>query len=274
MRPGFGGASLAFREAPSLFQHRRFFSALAFAGIVGSLPASAQQAQTDPSAPASQDAAGAAQVNDPTTPQTQGERARILRDAQTRVNARRRLREQAAEQDTYSHKYEFYAGGSYLRFRPGPSLQHNTEAAWNAGVTEWIRPKLGITGDVRGYYGTAITNSFNFQVFKPSISQYTFMGGPQYRFYQSQHWAWNAQVLAGIDHGNFGTGIGSFTANEVGLYSDGNKLAVSVGAAVDYNLSPALAVRLMPDYLLTNFGSQIQDNLGFTLGVVYRWGRQ
>ncbi len=207
-------------------------------------------------------------------PQSQGERAKILRDAQARVNARRRLREEAIVQDTYSHKYELYAGGGYLRFRPGTNLQHNTEAAWNAGITEWVRPKLGITADARGYYGTAITDNFAFQVFKPSISQYTFMAGPQYRFYQSQHWDWNAQVLAGIAHGNFSTGLGSLQGAPVGLYPDGNKLAVSIGAAVDYNLSPALAVRLMPNYLLTNFGSDFQENLGFTVGVVYRWGRQ
>ena len=254
-----------------MFQHRRFLSVLAVAGAAFSLPA---LAQTDASTPASENGTAAAQVSDPTLPQTQGERARVLRDAQARVNARRRLREQAIEQDTYSHKYEFYAGGGYLRFRPGSTLQHNTETAWNAGVTEWIRPKLGITADARGYYGTAITDSFTYQVYKPSISQYTFMAGPQYRFYQSQHWAWNAQILAGIDHGNFSTGTGGYTADEVGLYPDGNRLAVSVGAAVDYNLSPALAVRLMPDYLLTSFGSEIQDNLGFTLGFVYRWGRQ
>ncbi len=154
-----------------MFQHRPCFSALAVAGAAFlSLPA---LAQTDAPAPASQDAAAAAQVNNPSTPQTQGERARILRDAQARVNARRRLREQAIEQDTYSHKYELYAGGGYLRFHPGSMLQHNTEAAWNAGVTEWIRPKLGITADARGYYGTAITDNFEFQVYKPSISQYT-----------------------------------------------------------------------------------------------------
>ncbi len=184
------------------------------------------------------------------------------------------MREQAIEQDTYTHKYEAYLGGGYLRFRPGPNLQHNTEAAWNAGITEWVRPKLGITGDFRGYYGTAVTNNFTYQVYKPSISQYTFMAGPQYRFFQSQRWSWNAQVLAGVAHGNFSTGLGALHGANVGLYPDGNKLAVSVGAAVDYNLGPALAVRLMPNYLLTTYGSDSQQNLGFTLGLVYRWGRQ
>ena len=268
-----------------MFQHRHsYFAALALVCAACTSPLLFAQSGTQagtpadnsaPAAPATQgDAAATSQADELSTPQTQQQRAQVLRDAQARVSARRRVREEQIEQETYSHKYEAYVGGAYLRFRPGPTLQHDTEAAWNAGVTEWVRPKLGITGDVRGYYGTAITDNFEFQVFKPSISQYTFMAGPQYRFYQSQHWAWNAQVLAGVAHGNFSTGTGGFPATDVGLYPDGNKLAVSVGAAVDYNLSPALAVRLMPNYLLTTFGGDVQDNLGFTAGVVYRWGHQ
>ena len=254
-----------------MFQYRRPFL---LALLLGSAPF-LSQAQTGATDPAAQGTApDAPSTLSQAPPQTAGERAQILRDAQARVQARRRMREQQIEQDTYSHKYELYAGGGYLRFRPGRNLQHNTEAAWNVGVTEWIRPKLGITADFRGYYGTAITNNFEFQVFKPSISQYTFMAGPQYRFYQGQHWSWHAQVLAGLTHGNFSTGLGSLTGANVGLYPNSNKLAVSVGAPVDYNLTPSFALRLTPNYLLTNYGSDIQHNLGFTAGVVYRWGRQ
>jgi hypothetical protein len=206
--------------------------------------------------------------------QTPQERARILRDAQARVQTRRRMRQQQVIQDTYTHKYEIYGGGGYVRFRPGPTLQHMNESAWNLGVTEWIRPKLGITGDFRGYYGVANALDFEDRVYTPSISQYTFMAGPQYHFYESQHWSWNAQVLAGIGHGNFDTGTRGVPASNVGVYSNGNVFNVSVGAAVDYNLSPTLAVRLMPNYLLTDYGSTLQHNLGFTSGIVYRWGRQ
>ncbi len=207
-------------------------------------------------------------------PSTEQQRAQVLRDAQSRVLARRHIREQQIEQDTYSHKFEVYGGGGYLRFHPGTSLQHNTEGAWNGGITEWIRPKLGITGDVRGYYGTAITDNFQFQVFKPSISQYTFMGGPQYRIHQNQRWAVSGQVLAGVAHGNFSTGLGSLRGAPVGLYPDGNVLALTAGVPVDYNLGPTLALRLTPNYLMTRFGSEFQHNLGFNVGVVFRFGRR
>ncbi len=202
------------------------------------------------------------------------QRAQVLREAQSRVDARRRQREQQQEQETYSHRFEVAAGGGYLRFRPGQNLQHNTEAAWNVGFTDWLRPKLGVTADVRGYYGTAITNNFEFQVYKPSVSQYTFMGGPQYRYFQNQHWALSFQGLAGVAHGNFSTGLGSLRGAPVGLWPDGTAFALSAGAPIDYNLGPGLAVRLNPNYLLTNFGSSIQNNLGFTAGVVVRFGRR
>ena len=244
-------------------------------------PTTSNTAQQPASAPTQQPAKPTPQATAPQQPeitelpqQTPQERVRILREAQARVQTRRRMRQEQVIEDTYSHKYEVYAGGGYVRFRPGTNLQHINESAWNVGVTEWIRPKLGVTGDFRGYYGVANALDFTDRVYTPSISEYTFMAGPQYRFYQSQRWGWNAQVLAGVGHGNFDTGTRGVPASDVGVWSSGNVLNVSVGAAVDYNLSPTLAVRLMPNYLMTDYGSTLQHNLGFTSALVYRWGRQ
>lgn len=206
--------------------------------------------------------------------QTSEQRVQVLREAQQRVRARRERRVRQIIADTYSHKYEVYFGGGYLRFRPGHSLQKDSEGGWNAGFTDYLRGKLGVTADFRGYYGTAFTNINEFQVFSPSISQYTFMAGPQYRFFEGQHWGWNAYVLAGVGHGNFGTGTGGLPPNLIGLYSDSNALNVTPGASVDYNLGPGLAVRLSSTYLMSRYGGDTQNNVGFTMGMVYRFGRQ
>ncbi|MBB6142291.1 hypothetical protein HNQ77_000229 [Silvibacterium bohemicum] len=213
------------------------------------------------------------QTQAPTTQPPQ-QRAEVLRAAQARVRARRKLRVQQIIQDTYSHKYETYFGGGYLRFRPGSSLQKINESNWNIGVTDYVRGKLGVTADFRGYYGTTYTNVNEFQVFAPSISQYSFMAGPQARFYESQHWAWSGNVLVGVGHGNFGTGTGGLPPTLIGLYPDGNSVNLSVGASLDYNLGPGLAIRLTPNYLMTDYGSELQHNLGFNAGIVYRFGRQ
>ena len=209
-----------------------------------------------------------------TQTQAPAERAEVLRQAQERVKARRKLRVQQIIQDTYSHKYELYFGGGYLRFRPGSTLQHLNQSAWNVGITDYLAGKLGVTADFRGYYGTAFTYINEFQVFNPSISQYTFLAGPQLRLFTGQHWAWSGNALVGVGHGNFGTGTGGLPPTLIGLYPDGTVFNLSIGAPIDYNLGPTLAVRLTPNYLMTNYGSELQHNLGFNAGVVWRFGRQ
>jgi hypothetical protein len=244
-----------------LSKRRLLALALFIAPVLASAQTTTDQQQTTPQAPAQQQ-------------QAPEQKAEVLREAQARVKARRRLRVQQIIQDTYSHKYEAYFGGGYLRFRPGSSLQKNNESAWNVGLTDYLAGKLGVTADFRGYYGTTYTNVNEFQVFSPSISQYTFMAGPQLRLYEGQHWAWSGNVLAGIGHGNFGTGTGGLPPTLIGLYPDGNSVNLSVGASVDYNLGPGLAIRLTPNYLMTDYGSELQHNLGFNAGIVYRFGRQ
>ena len=208
---------------------------------------------------------------------TTQERAQVLREAQQRVNARRKQRVRQIIQDTYSHKYDMYFGGEALRFRPGNSLQRATEAGWQLGVVDYLHGDLGIAADFRGYYGTAFTGLHldgPNQAYNPGISQYTFMAGPQYRFFKGQHWGWTAQVLAGGGHGNFGTGTNGLPPQDVGLYTDSTVLNVSAGASADYNLGPALALRFTGNELITNYGSSMQYNLGGGLAVVYRFGRK
>jgi len=214
------------------------------------------------------------QAPPPPPVQTPEERARVLREAQTRINARRQARIQQIINETYGHKYEAYFGGGYLRFHPGETKQKNEEAAWNVGITDYLNPKVGLTVDVRGYYGTAYIGNNPYGIFKPSISQYTVLFGPQFRVYAKPKWAISLQGLAGIGHGNFDTGTGGLPGYYLGLYPDGTAFNLSLGAPLDYNLSPGLALRLTPLYLLTTYGSNVQNNLGFNAGVVYRWGKK
>jgi hypothetical protein len=205
----------------------------------------------------------------------QQNQVRLAQEAQARIRARRDQRKQRVVQDTYSHKFEVYGGGGYTRFRPGGSLQHINESAWNAGFTDYLRGKLGVTVDLRGYYGTAFITPNPFNIFKPSISQYSFMAGPQYRLVAREHWAIGAQVLAGASRGNFAANEALLPGTLVGLWQSGTDFSLGAGVPVDYNLSPALAVRLQPTYWFTTFGSTSQvKNIGFTSGIVYRFGRQ
>jgi hypothetical protein len=216
----------------------------------------------------------------PAQTQTQPEnpqqnQVRLAQEAQARIRARRQQRTQRVIQDTYSHKFEAYGGGGYTRFRPGASLQHVNEAAWNAGFTDYLWGRLGLTADVRGYYGTAFVPPNVFNIFKPSISEYSFMAGPQYRIVRREHWAISGQVLVGGSKGNFNANGAELPGTLIGLWSNGTNLSAAVGVPIDYNIAPGLAFRIQPGYWLTTFSNTPQvKNLGFTTGLVFRFGRQ
>lgn len=196
---------------------------------------------------------------------------------QARLKARREQRRATAIHDVYSHLYEAYAGSGYMRFTPGPQLQRSNEYAWNVGVTRYYSERLGVTVDGRGWYGPAYigpNQPSNTAVFKPKISQYMAMAGPTYRFLMEPKYSVSGRVMAGGAFGNFSGDLGSFTPAELGLYSNGASVAVNVAAPLEYNVSPELGLRLTPEYTMTNFGSEIQNNLGFTAGIVIRWGKQ
>ncbi len=200
---------------------------------------------------------------------------RLAQEAQARVHARREQRKQRIVQDTYSHKFEVYGGGGYTRFRPGPSLQHINESVWNGGFTDYLWGRLGLTADLRGYYGIAFIPPNPYNIFKPSISEYTFMAGPQYRFVRREHWAIGGQVLVGAAKANFFANSAELPGTLIGLWPKGTDVSFSAAVPIDYNISPGLAFRIQPGYWLTTFGSTTQvKNLGWNAGLVYRFGRQ
>ena len=125
---------------------------------------------------------------------------------ESRLLAKRRLlsrqrRIQQTIQDTYSHRYEIYTGGMYMRFRPGPDLHNAGTGGWALGLAGFLTPRFGITGDARGYYGsTAITVNNPYDIHNASFSSFTFTAGPQYRFYRGLRFALSAAVQGGINY--------------------------------------------------------------------------
>jgi hypothetical protein len=218
------------------------------------------------------------QGNSSSQPQTnypnEQERVRLAREAQERVRARRAARTEATIKDTYSHKYDIYFGYTYLRIRPGHFLQHANEYGWNAGITRYFNPKLGVTADLRGYYKSVYVGNNPYALFQPFISNYSVMVGPQYSLRQRKNYAVSGVVLAGVTRNLFYGNSAGFPGTLVGLYPNATRFTAAAAVPVDINLGPGLAFRIAPDYDLTTWGGDIQHNLGFTLGLNYRFGRQ
>lgn len=254
-----------------MYSFRRL--ALVLAVSLAAAPLSFAQVSTEESSSSSSSAAALqdqGQAQQPaTTSQNQGPVT-----VQARIRARREQRRAQAIHDAYSHLYEVYIGGGYLRFQPGANLQKVTDYAWNTGFTRFYSERLGVTLDARGYYGTAYVGLNPYGVTRPAISTYTFMGGPSYRFYLQPKYSISGRVMGGFATGNFSSDTNGFGSTALGLWKDGGTYAINPAVIGEYNLTPSVGLRLTGDYMATGFGSTMQNNIGFTAGLVVRFGKQ
>ena len=212
------------------------------------------------------------------TPATAKAQRKQERHARRETNASRQARIARTIQETYSHRYEIFGGGGFERFHPGEFLKKDNQITWAASTTYFLNPKLGIIGSAQGAFGHATTlqfnQNFNGQANKVQINEYYFMAGPSYRFYATEKLAVSAQAQGGIGWGIFGGGSKAIPPEQLGLWPDQTRAAFSFGVSADYNLYPNFAVRLTPMYLGTTFGGNIQNNIGFNAGVLYRFGHK
>ncbi|MGB7547493.1 MAG: hypothetical protein WBM14_07085 [Terracidiphilus sp.] len=209
------------------------------------------------------------QAQTPATPLSQGQLS-----VQARIKARRDQRRAQAIHDTYSHLYEAFVGGGYLRYTPGPNLQRVTLYSWDAAMTRYFSERLGVTVDGRGYYGTAYVGLNPSSITRPAISQYGVLAGPTYRLYMRPRYSVAGRVMGGVALGNFSSDTSGFGAVGLGLYPDATTYAISASVVGEANVSPNLSLRLGPEYYATGFGSTMQNSVGFTYGFVYRFGKQ
>lgn len=199
---------------------------------------------------------------------------------QARIRSRREQRRATAIHDAYDHKWESYMDMGYLRFVPGPSRQRLTYYAWETGLTKFKTERLGYTLDGRGYYGTAYVGLNFSNITRPAISQYDLMVGPVYRFYLQPKYSISGRVLGGGAYGNFEGDTNGFKnicppgGGSCLLYPSGYTFAASASVIGEYNLTPSVAFKLVPEYFFTGFGSTVQASRGFTAGLVYRFGKQ
>jgi hypothetical protein len=252
---------------------RRLALLLAFA--LPAMPAAFAQSSGNSSSSTTPDPSQSGDQASP-TPQSTGETQGQI-NVQARIRQRREQRRATAIHDAYDHKWESYADMGYLRFTPGPSLQRLTFYAWETGLTRFSNERLGYTLVGRGYYGTAYVglNPYSQGAFtRPEVSMYNLLFGPVYRFYLQPKYSVSGRVMGGWAHGNFSGDTNGITPTLLGLYPNANTFAATASVIGEYNLTPSVAFKLAPEYFATGFGSTVQGSLGFTTGIIYRFGKQ
>ncbi|MGA7858229.1 MAG: hypothetical protein WCA11_09910 [Terracidiphilus sp.] len=244
-----------------MYSFRRF--ALLVALILTATHVLQAQSTSSSSEPAAQD-----QAQPPAAAPNQGELS-----VQARIRARREQRRAQAIHDTYSHLYEAFIGGGYIRFTPGPALQRVSMVSFDDAITRYFNEKLGVTIDGRGYFGTAYVGLNSANISKPAISHYGVLAGPTYRFYMRPKFSLAGRVIGGLAMSNFAGDAGGFGPTALGLYPDSKTYAISASLLGEANISPNLSIRVGPEYYGTGFGSTMQNSLGFNYGIVYRFGK-
>jgi hypothetical protein len=249
---------------------RRFALALAL-GLPAAHFALAQDPSSSSNPPASSPQAGAGQ--DQAQPSSSAQNQGAI-SVQARIRARREQRRIQAMKEVYSHLYEANVDMGYARFIPGPGMQRVTLYAWNTGVTRFYSQRVGVTVDGRGYYGTPFVGLNFTGITRPAVSVYTVMGGPTYRFYMQPRFSVAIRGMGGYAQGNFSGDTNGFGGKTLGLYPDTSTFAASAAVTGEFNVSPAIGLRLSPEYFFTGFGSTLQYSRGFTAGFVFRFGKQ
>jgi hypothetical protein len=202
-------------------------------------------------------------------------KAQSTRQPRRETNANRKARIARQIKDTYTHRWETGGGGGWVRFRSGEYLQKNSEIAFWANTSYFFNQKLGVTGELRGGYGNAKIGNTPYNIPNPQISEYPFMAGPTYRLRLKEHTAVSVFALAGTAIGKFDGDTKGIPSTDVGMWPSTNaRAAFSIGLNLDLNLYPNLAFRIAPSYLGTTFGGTVENNAGFEMGLVFRYGRQ
>ena len=260
-----------------MFSFRRFalLPALAFLAMPAVLAQGSNSSTLDPAQDQNQ---STSQAQEPGQTQQSAAETQGQANVQARIRLRRQQRRATAIHDAYDHRWESYIDMGYLRFTPGPNLQRLTYYAWESGLTRFSTERLGYTLDVRGYYGTAfvgLRSPFSQGLFtRFAISQYDVLAGPVYRFFVLPKYAVSGRVMAGGAYGNFSGDTNGIPPADLGLYPSAGTYAASASIIGEYNLSSSLGFKLAPEYFFTGFGSTTQTSRGFTIGIVYRFGKQ
>ena len=172
----------------------------------------------------------------------------------------------------YREKYDIYVGFASSHFNAGPALIPGANlGGFDIQGTRWLRRRLGVTANGRGYYGTTgvVPNPYN--IHGPFVYEHLFMGGVSYRGPKSEHAALTFHALAGGSYGVFTSAINpGLTGPNLGLFNNGLAFATALGGSLDLNRSAKFSLRISPDYLLTRFGGVSQNEFAISVGVLYR----
>jgi len=182
----------------------------------------------------------------------------------------------------YDNRYDVSLGMAYGHIKAGPTLLHGANlGGLDLNGSYWYSKHWGVEGSGRGYLGTsgAAPNSINIK--GPFVSQYMFVGGPEWLGPHNKHGAIIVHVLGGGAYGLFETDLHGNSPSLIAFYNNQIAPAAVFGGHIDLNRSARWVFRITPDALYTrysiNYGpmaSYNNWNFGISVGVDYKFKKK
>ena len=182
----------------------------------------------------------------------------------------------------YDYRYDVSLGMAYGHIKAGPTLLHGANlGGLDLNGSYWYSKHWGVQGSGRGYLGTsgAAPNSINIK--GPFVSQYMFVGGPEWLGPHNKHGAIIVHVMGGGAYGLFETDLHGNSPSLIAFYNNQIAPAAVFGGHIDLNRSAQWVFRVTPDALYTrysiNYGpkdSYNNWNFGISVGVDYKFKKK
>jgi opacity protein-like surface antigen len=161
-----------------------------------------------------------------------------------------------------TERFELFVGYSPLRNFSGLGLlEHNdTLHGWNASLTTYIKPWIGITADFSGHYG----GTFSVLYSDNSFMSHRAMVGPQVKL---RHGRWEP-----FSHALFGVGPVSTEERPFSSFAGGHDthFAWAFGGGLDLGVSERVRIRLIQgDYTRLKTPGVGREGLRTSFGLVF-----
>src|SRR6185312_4020358 len=146
---------------------------------------------------------------------------------------------------------DVFGGYSITRMKPANGENSATMNGWNSSATAYLGHRLGFTADFAGFYGAATgdyatSTGSTFHADNTNIRQYSFMGGPQFRIFNTRRIETSVRALFGGAYGYVPGGAGNL--------ADQTTFAALIGSNFDVKISRRISMRFSPGLYLTQFG--------------------
>lgn len=163
----------------------------------------------------------------------------------------------------------FCCAGVQAQETPGWELTGGYSNLWvHSGGTSFRLNggKATLTENVNSWFGgRAEVSAFRGAEAGLNVTAYTLTYGPVFTFRRWDRLVPFADAQIGAIHGSQGY---------LGISQDAFKLALAGGGGADVVINRQIAIRVQADYLLTRFLGLNQNNLGTSVGLVYRFGHK